>query len=61
MDEGCGGNKGFRPLIPMSQLDSRLNGSTYLVCKLYIDGVLIDDVDKDTLVNNVRQVFKRFQ
>jgi len=28
----------------------------YLICKSYIDDVLIDGADEDTFVNNVRQV-----
>jgi len=38
-----------------------LDGLIYLICELYIDDVLIDGVDEDTFVNNVRQVFARFR
>jgi len=38
-----------------------LDGLIYLICELYIDDLLIDGADEDTLVNNVRQVFDRFQ
>ncbi len=33
----------------------------YLICKSYIDDVLIDGAHEDTLVNNVKQVFSRFR
>jgi hypothetical protein len=55
------GPKGSGPYFQRVIATQVLDRLIYLICKSYIDDVLIDGADEDTFVNNVRQVFARFR
>ena len=50
------GPKGSGPYFQRVVATQVLDRLIYLICKSYIDDVLIDGADEDTFVNNVRHV-----
>ncbi len=55
------GPKGSEPYFQRVIATQVLDRLIYLICKSYIDDVLIDGADEDTFVNNVRQVLLGFE
>jgi hypothetical protein len=47
------------PSYFQQQMSSVLNGLLYLVCELYIDDVIVDGSDDESLLRNLRAVFQR--